>query len=126
MTARTRGPLLAAALALAAPALAEDPPPAAPPPPTAPPPAAAGPAPRQGDGGVDLRARVRSIPGGLSLEVGGAVVEVRLSEGPPPQAGAAPPGAHELRATVSVDGQERGLVVRVVPPPRGAPPPATP
>jgi hypothetical protein len=108
MTPRPRATLAAAALALAAPALAQDP---------ATDGSAAPPRADRAPGGVDHRARVRSIPGGLALEVDGTTVELRFTDGAPARSGPAPAGEHELRATVTVDGRERGVVIRVVPPP---------
>jgi hypothetical protein len=74
---------------------------------------------------ADITGRLRVGPDGLSLEMGGALVEVRISGdeipgGEPP--GGADPRARDFRATFSLDGKTTNLLLRFVPPPESAPP----
>ncbi len=111
MTARLA--LLAALALTAVPARAEDP-------------RAEGRPPREpAQGSLDVTARLHATADGLVLEIAGARLEVRAVEDGPPGAepfGPPTPGAHDLRATVSVDGHTRHLLLRFVPPPEHAPP----
>jgi hypothetical protein len=73
---------------------------------------------------LDLRGHLRADANGLSLEVGGTRVELKVSGGDlsgEPSAG--PEGAHDLRASISVDGKTTNLVLRIVPPRADAPAP---
>jgi hypothetical protein len=69
---------------------------------------------------LDLMGRVRATHDGLSLELAGALVELRMSGTPLPGGGSssvAARGAHELAATFSVDGKTTHLLLRFLPPP---------
>jgi hypothetical protein len=72
----------------------------------------------------DIRGHLRADANGLSLEIGGTRVELKVSggelSGEPP---GSPEGAHDLRASISVDGKTTNLVLRIVPPPGDAPAP---
>ncbi len=68
----------------------------------------------------DITGRLRAGPNGISLEIGGALVELRISGDQ--LSGAEPfgdrdPGAHEFRATFAVDGKTTNLLLRIAPPP---------
>jgi hypothetical protein len=74
----------------------------------------------------DVTGRLRADANGLSLEVGGAVVELRitggeLALGDSPGDGVA--GIHDLRASISVDGKTTNLHLRIVPPKTETPAP---
>jgi hypothetical protein len=116
---------LAAVLAiLAGPALAED----AQPYQLADPPGLDERLPADGQGTFDVAARLRGTRDGLSLEVGGARLEFRVAGDEPPAGepfGGSAPGAHDFRASFSVDGKVTNLLFRFVPPPASEPgPPA--
>ncbi len=79
-------------------------------------------------GAGDITGRFRAGPGVLSLDVGGAHLEFRISDDALP--GGEPfrsraPGAHDFRASFSLDGTTTNLLLRFVPPP-GAEPSETP
>jgi len=76
----------------------------------------------------DITGRFRAGPGGLSLDVGGAHLELRISDDALPGGepfGSRAPGAHDFRASFSLDGKTTNLLLRFVPPP-GAEPSGTP
>jgi hypothetical protein len=75
---------------------------------------------------LDITGRLRASRSGLSLEIGGALVELRIS-GDQLSASepSGSPGAHDFRATFSVDGKTTNLLLRIVPPP-GSETPAVP
>jgi hypothetical protein len=63
---------------------------------------------------ADITGRLRLGPDGLALEVGGALVEVRISGEEAP--GGEDPRARDFRASFSVDGKTTNLLLRFVPP----------
>jgi len=76
----------------------------------------------------DISGRLRATHDGLTLELGGALVELRVSGDPLSGGeldGSGEPGAHDFRATFSVDGKTTNLLLRIVPPP-GSGTPAAP
>jgi hypothetical protein len=102
--------LLAAVLALAADVAAAEPGEA-----RSPPAGDAGSRPHRVDG-LDVAGRFRVTEDGVVLELAGARVELRRLRGPtvPP-----PSGAHDIRATFSLDGRATSFLLRVMPPPEG-------
>jgi hypothetical protein len=68
---------------------------------------------------IDITARLRAGGDGVTLDVGGARLELRASAAPRPPDPGAPAAAHELRAAVSLDGQTTHLLLRFTPPPEG-------
>jgi hypothetical protein len=114
MTCMKRSPTLAAswvALALAAgPARAADPEPDTPEPQ----------APAEDRAPWEFSGRLRATHDGLSLELGGALVELRVSGDRSPGVeppGSADPRARDFRATFTLDGKTTNLLLRFVPPP---------
>jgi hypothetical protein len=68
---------------------------------------------------LDITGRLRASRNTLSLEIGGALLELRIF-GDPLSSGEAPgsgdPRAHDFRASFSVDGKTTNLMLRFVPP----------
>jgi hypothetical protein len=68
----------------------------------------------------EITGRFRAGSGGLSLDVGGAHLELRISDDALPGGepfGSRAPGAHDFRASFSVDGKTTNLLLQFVPPP---------
>lgn len=75
---------------------------------------------------LDIRGRLRADANGLSLEVGGTLVELRITGGqlaPGDSPGGAAAGGHDLHASITVDGKTTNLQLRIVPPPADEPAP---
>jgi hypothetical protein len=80
---------------------------------------------KEGGPWADITGRLRAGPGGLSLELGGAKLELTLADGG--QAGGWDPsgagsGARDVRASFTLNGRTTQVLLRIVPPP--AEPPA--
>lgn len=74
--------------------------------------------PHGGEGAAaELRGRLEASPRRLLLELGGSALELTLDGAPqaddPPGSGPHPPGAHELRARVTVGNRTTHVAVRL-------------